>query len=236
MEPLKFVALDTDDLEVVADPSAGCRGQGRATCTGARRKSAWCSASTASTGRPGNASSPQLRRRRAALRFDRVLACKCKEVKPDGKDAVLNLLAVEFEPTDAPGRRRDADLLRAAPCCGSKSSAWRSNWPTSARPGPPTCGRNTAMTDARRGYPQRSGRSARRTDAQRAHDRHLPFFGDGCLMKGPCRSASIPEPPISRKNSAPSSTPSARPPPTSRRPSAPSSRTWSPAATTRWSS
>ena len=47
-------------------------------------------------------SSPELRRRRAALRFDRVLACKCKQVKPDGKDTVLNLLAVEFEPTDSP--------------------------------------------------------------------------------------------------------------------------------------
>jgi hypothetical protein len=43
-----------------------------------------------------------LRRRRAALRFDRVMSCKCKQVAPHGKDKVLNLLAVEFEMTDSP--------------------------------------------------------------------------------------------------------------------------------------
>lgn len=45
---------------------------------------------------------PQFRRRRAALRFERVLACKCREVNSAEKDKVLNLLAVEFEPKDAP--------------------------------------------------------------------------------------------------------------------------------------
>jgi hypothetical protein len=46
---------------------------------------------------------PEYRRRRAALRFERVLACKCRSVNPAGKDAVLNLLAVEFSESDAPG-------------------------------------------------------------------------------------------------------------------------------------
>jgi hypothetical protein len=41
-------------------------------------------------------------RRRSALRFERVLSCKCRSVNPAGKDAVLNLLAVEFTETDAP--------------------------------------------------------------------------------------------------------------------------------------
>lgn len=45
---------------------------------------------------------PQYRRRLAALRFDRVLACKCKNIKPQDKDAVLNLLAVEFSESDGP--------------------------------------------------------------------------------------------------------------------------------------
>jgi hypothetical protein len=36
------------------------------------------------------------------LRFERVAACKCRHVNPAGKGAVLNLLAVEFEPTDNP--------------------------------------------------------------------------------------------------------------------------------------
>jgi hypothetical protein len=42
------------------------------------------------------------RRCRTALRFDRVLACKCRGVNPTDKDARLNLLAVEFAQQDAP--------------------------------------------------------------------------------------------------------------------------------------
>src|SRR4051794_14571346 len=45
---------------------------------------------------------PEYRRRLAALRFDRVLACRCRNVKPQEKDAVLNLLAVEFAEADPP--------------------------------------------------------------------------------------------------------------------------------------
>jgi len=101
MEPLKFVALDPDDLEVVSThlqdaevkvADVHWRPQEKRLVLGLDRFDwqAW------------NASSPEMRRRRAALRFERVLACKCRQVKPDGKDTVLNLLAVEFEATDAP--------------------------------------------------------------------------------------------------------------------------------------
>ena len=45
---------------------------------------------------------PEYRRRRAALRFERVLSCKCRSVNPAGKDAVLNLLAVEYAETQSP--------------------------------------------------------------------------------------------------------------------------------------
>ena len=45
---------------------------------------------------------PPYRRRRAALRFERVNAFKHRHVACNEKDAVLNLLAVEFTPTDAP--------------------------------------------------------------------------------------------------------------------------------------
>lgn len=49
------------------------------------------------------APNPTYRRRLAALRFDRVLACKCRDVRSVDKDKILNLLAVEFDPTDPPG-------------------------------------------------------------------------------------------------------------------------------------
>jgi hypothetical protein len=101
MEPLKFVALDPDDLEVVSThlqdaevkvADVHWRPAEKRLVLGLDRFDweAW------------TASDPAMRRCRTALRFDRVLACKCKNVKPDGKDAVLNLLAVEFAATDAP--------------------------------------------------------------------------------------------------------------------------------------
>ena len=45
---------------------------------------------------------PSFRRRRAALRFERVDAFKHRNIACGEKDAVLNLLAVEFIPTDTP--------------------------------------------------------------------------------------------------------------------------------------
>jgi Protein of unknown function (DUF2948) len=45
---------------------------------------------------------PEFRRRRAVLRFDRVLNLKCRNLDPKNGEAVLNLLAVEFAETDSP--------------------------------------------------------------------------------------------------------------------------------------
>ncbi len=101
VEPLKFIALDPDDLEVVSThlqdaevkvANVHWRPQEKRLVLAVDRFDwqAW------------NASHPELRRRRSALRFDRVMSCKCKQVAPDGKDTVLNLLAVEFEMRDAP--------------------------------------------------------------------------------------------------------------------------------------
>jgi hypothetical protein len=45
---------------------------------------------------------PAYERRRAALTFDRVQGVKTSRIRRDENDAVLNLLAVDFEATDAP--------------------------------------------------------------------------------------------------------------------------------------
>ncbi len=49
------------------------------------------------------AETPAWQRRRAALRFDRVLSCKCRGLDCGAKEQLLNLLAIEFDETDAPG-------------------------------------------------------------------------------------------------------------------------------------
>ncbi len=102
LEPLKFVALDKDDLEVVSThlqdaevkvADVHWRPQEKRLVLAADRFD-WMAAAAAK---------PELRRCRSALRFERVLACKCRHVNPAGKDTVLNLLAIEFTENDAPG-------------------------------------------------------------------------------------------------------------------------------------
>jgi hypothetical protein len=101
MDQLKFLVLDEEDLQVVAThvqddvvkvADVIWRPHEKRLVVGLNRFD-WEAAQDAQ---------PQFRRRRSALRFERVLSCKCREVNPTGKDAVLNLLDVEFEATDAP--------------------------------------------------------------------------------------------------------------------------------------
>ena len=101
MDQLKFIVLDGEDLAVVSAHLQDAvlkvsdvlwRPQEKRLVLALNRFD-WESA---------QADRPEYRRRRAALRFERVLSCKCRHVNPAGKDAVLNLLAVEFAPSEAP--------------------------------------------------------------------------------------------------------------------------------------
>jgi hypothetical protein len=101
MDLLKFIALDEDDLAVVSTHLQDAvvkvadvvwRPQEKRVVVALNRFD-WESAQS---------SNPEYRRRLAALRFERVLSCKCRQLNPAGKDTVLNLLAVEFSPSDAP--------------------------------------------------------------------------------------------------------------------------------------
>ncbi|MEA2975998.1 MAG: hypothetical protein QOF19_1518 [Alphaproteobacteria bacterium] len=101
MDSLKFVALDKDDLEVVSahlqDASVKVSDvlwlpQEKRLVVGLDRFD-WLAA---------NGTSPEFRRCRAALRFERVFACKCRGISPLAKDTVLNLLAVDFVDSNSP--------------------------------------------------------------------------------------------------------------------------------------
>ena len=102
---LKLVALDKDDMEVVsahvqdalvrvADIFWKPR---EYRFVMAMNRFDWLSAVEA---KPGT--KVDYRRCRTALRFERVLGCKTRNIDPAGKDNCLNLLAVEFAETDAP--------------------------------------------------------------------------------------------------------------------------------------
>lgn len=100
-DQLKFVVLDEEDLEIVSTHLQDAvvkvadvlwRPQEKRLVVALNRFD-WEGAQTGK---------PEYRRRRSALRFERVLSCKCKSVNPAGKDAVLNLLAVEYAESDSP--------------------------------------------------------------------------------------------------------------------------------------
>ena len=102
LDQLKFVVLDEEDLEIVSTHLQDAvvkvsdvlwRPQEHRLVVALNRFD-W-------EGAQGPAN-PEYRRRRAALRFERVMSCQCRDVNPAGKDAVLNLLAVEFSETDEP--------------------------------------------------------------------------------------------------------------------------------------
>jgi hypothetical protein len=102
-DELKLVALDKDDIEVVS-----AHVQDAMVRIGdifwqprehrfvmAVNRFDWMTAVDANA-------NADYRRCRTALRFERVLACKCRGVSPTNKDARLNLLAVEFAEQDSP--------------------------------------------------------------------------------------------------------------------------------------
>lgn len=139
MDPLKFVVLDEEDLEVVSThlqdavlkaSDVHWRPQEKRVVVAVNRFD-WESAQNGGT---------EYRRRRTALRFERVLSCKCREINPAGKDAVLNLLAVEFSETDEPSGvvtlvfSGGAELRLEVECLEAELADLGPTWVTAARP------------------------------------------------------------------------------------------------------
>ncbi len=101
MDLLKLIALDGDDVAIISTHLQDAvlkvndilwRPAERRLVVGVNRFD-WEAAQD---------SRPDYRRRRAALRFDRVLSVKCRNVNPTNGNAVLNLLAVEFAESTPP--------------------------------------------------------------------------------------------------------------------------------------
>jgi hypothetical protein len=104
-DELKLVALDKDDIEVVSAHLQDALVRVADIFWQAREhrflialdRFDWMSATDAKPDAKAD-----FRRCRTALRFERVLACKCRGLDQTNKDARLNLLAVEFAQRDSP--------------------------------------------------------------------------------------------------------------------------------------
>jgi hypothetical protein len=105
MDELKLVALDRDDIEVISAHVQDALVRLGDILWQPRdhrfimvlNRFDWTAAADDQGESKGN-----YRRCRTALRFERVLACKCRDLDQANKDARLNLLAVEFADRNAP--------------------------------------------------------------------------------------------------------------------------------------
>ncbi len=102
MDPLKLIAVDRDDLEIVATHLQDAvvkigdihwRPWEKRLVMGLNRFDWECA----------QCGTPHFQRRRTALRFERVHACKCRNIDALDRAAVLNLLTIEFLENDPPG-------------------------------------------------------------------------------------------------------------------------------------
>ena len=101
MDPIKFVVLDKEDLDVVSTHVQDALVKVSDVIWRPEEKRFVLALNRFDWEGALNAE-PEYHRCRSALRIERVLACKCKSVNPAAKDALLNLLAVEFAETQAP--------------------------------------------------------------------------------------------------------------------------------------
>jgi hypothetical protein len=139
MEPVKFVALDRDDLEVVSTHLQDALVKVADIMWRPRENRLIVSLSRFDW-LAAQATRPELRRCQCALRFERVKSAKCRSVNPAGKDTVLNLLAVEFTMTDSPAGvvtlifSGGALLRLEVECLEAELADLGPSWPTSERP------------------------------------------------------------------------------------------------------
>jgi len=151
MTLLKLLALDEEDLQVVSShlQDAVVRVGDMAYVPSRKRFAAVVNRfdweSTAGK------SAKEYRRRRTALRFDRVLKAMHKDLRPETPDRVLSLLAIQFEAGEAPGGRitltfsGDVIIQLEVECLEAELRDLGPSWPTRNKPGHP--GEDTASSE-----------------------------------------------------------------------------------------
>jgi hypothetical protein len=100
--PLKLIALDADDLAVISAHVQDARVQTTDIVWRQDEKRLVVGMSRLDWEQT-LAGETCPRRLIAALRFDRVLACKSRKIELERSDATLELLGIEFHPGEAPG-------------------------------------------------------------------------------------------------------------------------------------
>ncbi|MGQ0686767.1 DUF2948 family protein [Bradyrhizobium sp.] len=100
--PLKLIALDADDLAVISAHVQEARIQTSDIIWRQDQKRLVIGLNRLDW-EEALAGEPSPRRLISALRFDRVLACKCRNIDPQARETLLELVGIEFCPGEAPG-------------------------------------------------------------------------------------------------------------------------------------
>jgi hypothetical protein len=138
-EQLKFAVLDEEDLEVVSTHLQDAVVK-VADVLWRPKENRLVVALNRFDWERAQGSRPEYCRRRTALRFERVMSCKCQGLDPAQKDAVLNLLAVEFTETDTPAGEvtlifsGGGTLRLAVECLEAELADLGPTWTCSGRP------------------------------------------------------------------------------------------------------
>jgi hypothetical protein len=134
--PLRLLAEDADDLGVISAALQDAIGQigdisyeaGERRLTLVLNRFRW------------EAEAPGAERVRAALQFGSVMAVKTRNLKRDPPDAIVELLAVDFEPGDAPGGgvllrfAGGGDLHLEVECIDAAMADLSEPWPCKSAP------------------------------------------------------------------------------------------------------
>jgi hypothetical protein len=137
IDALKLVALDADDLAVVSAhlQDAVAKVGDMAFLPKEKRFAMLVNRFDWAAAERG-----QSMRRRSGVRFERVLATQARGLSLGDRNAVLNLLAVEFEERDAPSGfvtlffSGDAAIRLRVECLEGELSDLGPAWPTRAKP------------------------------------------------------------------------------------------------------
>jgi len=101
-DPLKLIALDPDDLAVISAHVQDARLQATDIVWRQDEKRLVIGMNRLDWGQTLSGGT-EPRRLVAALRIDRVLACKSRNIDPEQAETVLELVGIEFHPREAPG-------------------------------------------------------------------------------------------------------------------------------------
>jgi DUF2948 family protein len=142
MEPLKLIALDEEDLSVVSSllQDAVLRVADMTYVPAQKRFAAVLNRFDWAKATKESGQGKDFRRRRAALRFDRVFGAQLKNIKPRASERVLSLLAVSFEPKEPPSGHvtlyfsGDASIQLQVECIEAELRDLGPEWRTRSKP------------------------------------------------------------------------------------------------------